>query len=690
MNFKQIVIGTVLLFSATVVLGQNAEKILTETGVTGGLVVHLGCGDSPEQPGELTASLAVSDSYRIHGLDSDKEKISRAREYIKSKGKYGQVTVEFWDKNLLPYNDNLVNLIVAEDAGKITEKEMLRVLVPNGVAYLKKTGKWSKVVKPRPEAMDDWTHYLHNPGNNAVAQDTLVGPPRRLQWSGAPKWTRSHEKSSSVPAMVSANGNLFYLIDEGSETSIQRPSDWKLIARDAFNGIVLWKRDIPKWDTWLWPLKSGPAQIPRRLVAVADKVYVTLGIDAPVSVLDADTGKTLHTLDGSEKTTEILVSDDTVFVSLDENLQAKTFKPKDPFVWNEAARAAKEGAWEANEKQHVAAFNAATGKMIWKKPYSALPLTLTVDAKDVYFIAGNSGMACLDRKTGTEKWRSKAGRAARFMYSSKGAILVAYNGLLLTTGFRKVIAHSSATGEKLWENKLASAGHYSPGDLLVIDDLIWSAGSGSKPFIGRGLKSGEIKVQFKPDKVGWFHPRCYRSKATSKYLLASRTGIELADVKAQTISLNHWIRGGCLYGIMPANGLIYCPPHPCACFAEAKTTDLSAANYKWTNPDPPVLIKAMVLTKDKLFVAGPRNMVNEEQVFDHPDDPELQKKLVEQEEAWRGEKGALLIVYSTADGKKLAEYKLASPPVFDGMSAAKAKIFISQMNGDVICFAEKR
>ena len=59
----------------------------------------------------------------------------------------------------------------------------------------------------------------------------------------------------------------------------------------------------------------------------------------------------------------------------------------------------------------------------------------------------------------------------------------------------------------------------------------------------------------------WFHHRCYRSRATDKYFIASRTGIEFIDLEAKHWDINHWVRGGCLYGFMPGNGLIYSPPH---------------------------------------------------------------------------------------------------------------------------------
>ena len=74
----------------------------------------------------------------------------------------------------------------------------------------------------------------------------------------------------------------------------------------------------------------------------------------------------------------------------------------------------------------------------------------------------------------------------------------------------------------------------------------------------------------------WFHHRCYISKATENFLLPSRTGIEFVDYKKNNWTINHWVRGGCLYGIMPSNGLVYSAPHNCACYPEAKLFGLNA------------------------------------------------------------------------------------------------------------------
>jgi len=548
-----------------------AGRILADTRVQGGLIVHLGCGD-----GELTAALHAGDGYVVHGLDRDADRVAKARAHIRSLGVYGPVSVDRFDGKHLPYIDNLVNLIVARNRHDVPTDEVMRVLAPLGVAYVKTGGEWTKTVKPWPGEIDEWTHYMHGPDNNAVADDTVVGSPRRLQWNGGPKWTRSHEKMSGMNAMVSAAGRIFYVMDEGPTCSVQLPPEWKLVARDAFNGVVLWRREIPSWQTHLWPLKAGPATIPRRLVAVGDSVYVTLGLDLPVTALDAATGKTVKTYRGTEGTEEILVSDGVLYLRVNEDFKPDVFKPRNEHCWTESARAMGViGVWKPSDRQYVAAIDAGSGKELWRVESPVARLTLTVDADSVYFHTGEH-LTCLKRSTGEERWHQDDVGKFNSLNTRYPPTVVSYDDVLLYQHLAKISAYSRETGKLLWKSPHPRSGHVSPGDALVIGGLVWSAGMGRGKFIGKDIHTGDVKSEFAPPKMTWFHPRCYRSKGTSRYLLASRTGIEVVDVRNEKVDVNHWTRGPCLYGIMPANGLIYTGPHPCACLLETKTSGFNA------------------------------------------------------------------------------------------------------------------
>ena len=103
------------------------------------------------------------------------------------------------------------------------------------------------------------------------------------------------------------------------------PDKWFLAARDAFNGVPLWKVPIRRWGWREWKYSwfatrpgDYPFDIRKRLVAVGDKVYVTLGYRAPVSELDARTGELLRTFDATENASELLVQDGVLYLSVHE------------------------------------------------------------------------------------------------------------------------------------------------------------------------------------------------------------------------------------------------------------------------------------------------------------------------------------------------------------------------------------
>jgi len=562
---------------------QQAEQILKWCDVKGGLIVHIGCGD-----GRLTAALHANDSYLVHGLDTSQSNVRSARQYLQSLGLYGPVSAETLAGDRLPYIDNLVNLVVAEDLGVVPMSEVMRILCPNGVAYIRDNGQWARTVKPRPKEIDEWTHYLHDASNNAVSHDTVVAPPRRMQWVGSPRYARHHDRMSSVSAAVTGGGRVFYIFDEAPDVSILIPPQWALIGRDAFNGTILWKRPIEKWFTHLWPLKSGPAQLPRRLVTDGDRVYVTLALDAPLTALDAATGQTVRTYQGTRAAEEVIFCDGVLLVLVNDAADKPDYDGSGRFAKGAGAK-----FWDEGNRKLVAV-RADSGDILWTAEGRVLPGTLAADSRHVVFHDGAS-VVCLDRKTGDNVWRSEPIGRADEIRSFYLPILVLYQDVVLfsggetaglqtgswyTSGKDTMTALSATTGDVLWTAYHPPSGYRSPEDLLVANGLVWTgettSGRALGVFTGRDPLTGDVKSEFSPDvEIYWFHHRCYRGKATDNYLLMSRAGTEFVDVRNKQWIPNHWTRGACLYGVMPANGLIYNPPHPCACYLESKLDGFS-------------------------------------------------------------------------------------------------------------------
>ena len=84
----------------------------------------------------------------------------------------------------------------------------------------------------------------------------------------------------------------------------------------------------------------------------------------------------------------------------------------------------------------------------------------------------------------------------------------------------------------------------------------------------------------------------------------------------------------------------------------------------------PVRIRAMALAKGRLFVAGPPDVVD-------PADPLG---------AFEGRKGGRLYVVDASTGERVAEHALPSPPVFNGIAAARGRLFLAEEDGSLACF----
>lgn len=551
----RIVLTFVLLTVTTTVFSQSAREMATSSGIQGGLVVHVGSSGGP-----LMTELLANDSFIVHGLCRDPDETAKAREYIKGQSLYGRASVQHWNRNYLPYTDNMVNLLVAEDLGRVSTEEVMRVLAPHGVACVKSGETWKTTTKPWPKEIDQWTHYLHGPDNNAVARDTRVGLPKHVQWIGYPKYARSHEHLASVSAMVSARGRLFCIIDEGLTADVRMPTRWRLVARDAFNGVILWKRNIDRWADHLHVFRSGPPDLPFRLVAVGDRVYVTLGGDQPVTALDAATGKLVTTYQGTENTRQIIHTGDRLIMLTGSSQVAIHMRRGE----NQSAR------------RVVMAANPETGEMLWHKEVSIETLLPLVVSNDALLYQTNAHLVCLDAKSGEQRWKiahpaSLAPHGNRtWLWASP--TLTAHDGIVYVADFRKLSVFSIDDGEALWECSSAS-GFTTPPDVFVINDLLWrgyTRNRGSADFgEGRSAKTGEVEKNIDTKKAWAYatlaHHRCYRSKATSRFILSSRSGVEFINVESGKINPNHWLRGTCQYGVLPANGLLYAPPHSCAC-----------------------------------------------------------------------------------------------------------------------------
>ncbi|MCL4201311.1 MAG: PQQ-binding-like beta-propeller repeat protein [Pirellulaceae bacterium] len=559
----------------------DAKQIAALAGFHGGLIVHVGCGD-----GQLTAALRVADNCVVQGLESDAERVETARGTIRARGLYGPVSIIHWSQRKLPYVDNLATLVVCDEPNAIAVDELLRILRPHGALAMKRDGKWTVSVKPPLAGTDDWQQHFRSADNNAVAQDRIVGPPRRYQWLGEPQWQRSHLAMPSINSMVSTNGRLFTVEDLGSAEHPALPGKQALVARDAYNGVVLWRVMFSDWHPIYIRNKEMPVQLQRRLAAVGDVVYCTPGYSVPITAFCAATGEVIRTYQGTAGTVEFVVDRDVMFaVTGDQSdISEALVDPSRSALKTSLFRREAYGPLirQPNDpRNEIQAIDADSGSELWKisgpdtKDHAGATLGAVGDR--VVFATSNE-LVCLDRATGRGLWRVPASIVLRGPPGIAVSLVLSDRAAYLADS-EQLRAFRLADGHSLWSAPV-TINHHKPPDVFVAGGLVWAAAydaSTGKPAPQLGLprvgvngfdpETGKPVKQLEQTMTGPMgHDRCYRNRITEQYYINSVTGgSDFLGLDSPAEFPNPWIRSTCGIGPLPCNGLYYVGPPSCAC-----------------------------------------------------------------------------------------------------------------------------
>jgi hypothetical protein len=103
----------------------------------------------------------------------------------------------------------------------------------------------------------------------------------------------------------------------------------------------------------------------------------------------------------------------------------------------------------------------------------------------------------------------------------------------------------------------------------------------------------------------------------------------------------------------------------------------------------PILVRAMVAAKDRLYAFGPQELYNQKKMIGILDQAASQKLVKEQDDAFNGKSGAIFLVINRENGTIENGYNLHTTPVFDGLASAYNKLFISMSDGSVVCLGNQ-
>ncbi|PCJ57955.1 MAG: hypothetical protein COA79_14375 [Planctomycetota bacterium] len=585
MNSKVKKIWATLLFigfSSLILADSNAtfENLIKKIAdFNSGLIVHLDCQD----PALTELIKKAKTKSIIHALCLNKKDLEKVRQYLVSKNLYGAITADQMYFEKLPYETNLVNLIYVKNLKLTSAKskilqEINRVLTPEGILVigpdiknisqaeknLKEAGfikveivqgKWIKAVKARPSEMDDWSHYNYDASGNKVSHDKLVGPPTSVRWLAGQQIT-DHGAGNLVTGFVSAQGRNFYLVNEVPLQSIAKPQ-LALLARDAFNGLLLWKK----------PLPDNTSRSPLTLIASEDKVYAVLEMKGSLVQLDARTGEILQCYKESQGLSGVKYHEGKLIITGGSNgpiscLDAKTGN----LLWK--------AKFKTKKKKHPGKYR------IGMKSTDGQIFTNCVVYEDRLLILDSYGspgyLSALDLKTGNEIFSEEI---TFTKHNSSGLALVSVQKGVLIVGEayhgKAIHAVSTKTGKLLWSKGYSPLGHggrHTEG--FFVQGLYWTHIRENNVKVGnkrrqahfwKGLdpKTGVVKRTLKYPKEAQVTHRCHMDKATDNFFIAG--SMDLFGLKEEKHFPVRYTRGSCEVGSVPAQGLLFTVPNGCAC-----------------------------------------------------------------------------------------------------------------------------
>jgi outer membrane protein assembly factor BamB len=506
-----------------------AAEVVSASGIQGGMCVLLGPPNTA-----LASTLHQGGPFQVHIWNGDTAAINSARLAVKSLGIYGPVSAECGRQDSLPYSENLVNLVVADPLPSgLGLGEILRVLTPGGAVLVKgastgelttagftgvtTAGGWTKGVKPRPGGMDEWTHTKCNASGNPISGDTLIGPPARLQWLDSPAWMGHIE---GLHGEVSANGRVFYINPYPTLT---------LMARDAFNGTILWQKPITA--------KSA-------LVAEGNYLYTVLNnAGGYVCRIDGATGDVLlNYTQGAAVSGEVRL-----------------------LYWNDTLM--------INNGNYIRTVDPATGTLYWATNVGSSPNYNIIVANDTKIIFNSRGwytLRILNKSDGQILWKTDNTRDILGVIGKLHFVLE--DVFVMSDGSfsgQYIYGVSTEKDSLMWRAAAPQGGH-SHGDVNIFyaNGMIWHEevrdGSKASGWTGINPLTGEAQTTFLYNGGMQMTPgRCFAYTAAGNKVIMGDDWV--ADLRTGTLTQSKFVRDGCSTGPMPANGLIYSFPHGCWC-----------------------------------------------------------------------------------------------------------------------------
>ena len=534
----------------------TARVLLGHVGINRGLCVVVG-----QDPGVIM-ELVQSTELTVLVREPDAGRRAQLQQAANEAGlNIDRLVIQAGHPRRLPYADRMIDAVITATA-EVTEAEAMRVLIPEGLLIRNAGKQISTKRRPKQKGAGDWSHWEHGPDNNPVSTDTVIKAPYMTQFMAEPFYI-------GMPSVTTAAaGRTFLAVGHIAHHRREWKMLNKLIARNGYNGTILWERLLPK----------GYLVHRSAFVATRETFYMIDG--AACRKLDPQTG-----IEQGRVRIPGLVGDWKWMVIRDGILYALAGPREQGVVTTKGDRTFGGWSWSDLSRGYLskprvpwgfgnmlAALDLKTGKVLWTHREKGKPIdsrAMTLGKNKLVLYCPDQHLRCLDTGTGEVIWTNDDKKVL-------GLIEQPGTGLKSTPGFRSaclavftpeavviqgqtrmnVVAISTADGYLLWNKKKVTN---NPNAIFVDGRVILGIGKAGnhvaiEPTTGRVIED-----------LGFKKVACTRLTASSDSFFVRGEGTLRYDRISKKPTVDGAIRPACNDGALPANGLLYLGPWQCDC-----------------------------------------------------------------------------------------------------------------------------
>ncbi len=534
---------------------ESVREVLQKIGVKKGICVVAGNASDA-----LPLELARASELLIYVQFDEEAKAESLRRAAEAAGLLGtRVYVEKGGLGRLHLAENLADAVLAGAGAR--REEVLRVLRPGGKALL----GGETLTKPFPEGADEWTHPFHGPDNNPLSEDSLARGPFLTQFMAEPWY-------ATVPCFsVFSGGRIFKVFGERAYTQATWENLDSLVALNAWNGTLLWKKKLP--ETFMIHRNT--------LVATPEALY--LGDDQSCKVYDAETG---------EIRDEIVIPEGLAdgpvwkWMALEDGVLYALVGEKEPSVEVLRGERFRNGGWSHWQIRDykfgfgrtVLALDPKTKKVLWqhRDEHAIDGRAMCMAAGRIFLYSDQTSLAALDAKTGQIQWRTTDAKLLAAI-GPHGPAQHPHLGFTATPYAKcsdqavyfagptrsRFVAVAAEDGKLLWE--------YDGGNfqLVIRPDALYALGLVYPPTRqeGHSMKLDPLTG----DVLARFGSRTGCTRATgcgdSIFVRGGMGSTTVWDIRGERPrrGLISPMRPACQDGVIAANGRLYWGPWICRC-----------------------------------------------------------------------------------------------------------------------------